>query len=442
MTTLDISKCTSLSAAATFKCIGPDCEDDCCHGWAVLLDQTEYNKIKDKLSHTTAGRLQFRDRVKKREKNRTPGAYADIILRDDGICPFQDQESKLCTIHRDLGESCLGQTCRTYPRKLTRVNGHFELSLALSCPEAARKILLDPDFDLIQIDLAPYVADNYSYTNYTVNGSNPLTQYVDVIRGTILQLLNETTYHINSRLFFNCFFANATMPFFSRENAKFSENKLHNEIERISNQQTLSTLNEQFISFSREENIPIDLPISFILAILLRRLGKPGIFPTLLMEIFNNYNLQDVAPQLAQTEQKNNLANIINQYKDKRSQTPRAVKEQLDHYLDRYSQYFWFSYIYTDAANLLLHTRKLFIRLALLRFLLYSHPALNEFRQLDNEARLSTPQTERIGALAVKIFYHFTRGVEHNPDLLTGIEELLDNNKMQDIEHVCILLLI
>ncbi|MDH4322428.1 MAG: flagellin lysine-N-methylase [Desulfobulbaceae bacterium] len=434
--------CTSLRHATRFKCIGSACEEDCCHNWKVVLDQAGYKKTKEHLAQTEAGRLLFRRHVRERRKHQTAAEYADITLLANGDCPFIDPRDRLCVLHRDFGESCLSKTCRTYPRKLALVGNRFELSLELSCPEAARSFLFDPDFDLIQIDRSPFTKGNFYISTYPVDATNPLSQYHDLIRGTVLQLLSIADYPLNSRLFFASFFANRTVPFFSRQAKNFSEPLLAAEIKLLTNPQLLDALHGQFETLAVSADLPIDLPMSFILAILLGRTGKTGSLDQLLQRIWENYGRENMPEQQKNTGNQEEFQKIVATYKELRTATPRAVTERLESYLDRYSQYFWFSHLYSEAPNLLIHTRRLFIRLAMLRFLLYSHPEINELRQLSFNANLTAQHQAKIGTVAVDVFYRLARGIEHDSGLLTKIEQTLDKNNMRDIEHVCLLLLI
>lgn len=434
--------CTSLRHAKDFKCIGAACEEDCCHSWKVILDQTGYEKTKANLTRTAAGETSFRRHIRKKRNKRTTTEYAEIILLDNGQCPFLDPADKLCMIHKQFGESCLSKTCRTFPRKLALVGNRFELSLELSCPEATRGFLLDKEFDLIQIDRAPFIQGNFYISTYPVDEDNPLSQYIDLVRGTVLQLLSSSHYPLNSRLFFVSFFANRTVPFFSKNNKNFSEPLLAEEIKLLANPQILGSLHEQFQALAGAADLPIELPMSFILAILLSRTGKEGSFNQLLQKIWQSYGIGKMDDSQGGNATQEDFQKITALYKERRNKTPGAVTAQLEGYLDRYSQYFWFSHIYSEAPNLLIHTRRLFIRLALLRFLLYSHPDINPLRQLDSEAPLSAQQEETLAAIAVEVFYLLSRGIEHSSDLLTAIERTFDKNKMQNIEHVCLLLLI
>ena len=63
-------------------------------------------------------------------------------LRDR--CPFLSVE-RLCGVQKEYGSELLSATCSTYPRALNRVENELEISLYLSCPQAARQVLLDAD---------------------------------------------------------------------------------------------------------------------------------------------------------------------------------------------------------------------------------------------------------------------------------------------------------
>lgn len=125
-----------------FACIGGDCEDTCCAGWKVTVDKKtyqKYRKVKD-----LAMRKTLADVVKRDRKSTTDGSYAKIVLDDTGMCPLTDDKG-LCTVHKELGESYLCNTCATYPRIFSDVGGTIEKTLTLSCPEAARVVLNRPE---------------------------------------------------------------------------------------------------------------------------------------------------------------------------------------------------------------------------------------------------------------------------------------------------------
>lgn len=122
-----------------FQCIGGACEDTCCAGWKVTIDKKTYQtyrKVKNPEISDKLNRYVKRDRKKNDEAN-----YAKFILDDKDKCQMM-LEDGLCSIHKYLGEESLCNTCAVYPRNLVKVGNTVEKSLTLSCPEAARIVLL------------------------------------------------------------------------------------------------------------------------------------------------------------------------------------------------------------------------------------------------------------------------------------------------------------
>jgi lysine-N-methylase len=126
----------------TFQCIGSNCEENCCHGWQVTIDKQTFKKYR------TVEILELHDKLKNMvkisESSTSADSHAHIKLDANGFCPFLD-EKNLCEIQGNLGSSYLSKTCQTYPRHNVRKNDEIWLYASLSCPEAARKALLDAD---------------------------------------------------------------------------------------------------------------------------------------------------------------------------------------------------------------------------------------------------------------------------------------------------------
>ena len=127
----------------SFSCSGPNCSDNCCHSWEILIDKAHYHRyIKETLPEF---RGLCREIIEKRKENATADRYARLKLRDDGRCGFQDEDGG-CRIYRLLGPEALSCTCSLYPRRKAQfLPDTWEFSLSLSCEEAARLALFSPD---------------------------------------------------------------------------------------------------------------------------------------------------------------------------------------------------------------------------------------------------------------------------------------------------------
>lgn len=118
-----------------FRCLASDCPDSCCHEWAVAVDpkaEALYRSMPGDLGDALRRFLTEED------------GDTVLSLRADGRCPMW-RDDGLCRIQAEQGEEALCDTCRNFPR-LTHDYGDFlERDLELSCPEAARLILLGDD---------------------------------------------------------------------------------------------------------------------------------------------------------------------------------------------------------------------------------------------------------------------------------------------------------
>jgi lysine-N-methylase len=143
-------KRTEPTYAAAFRCIGAACEDPCCGDWDIPVDRKTYEAYKafpqEKLGAEVA---QF---VTIQPAPAADEMYAWIRRGPTGWCPFLGTD-RLCGIQKEYGPGLLSSTCSIYPRQLSRVEGVVEGSLSLSCPEAARNVLLDPEFMRLEADL-------------------------------------------------------------------------------------------------------------------------------------------------------------------------------------------------------------------------------------------------------------------------------------------------
>ena len=194
-----IRKCwivLDLNMQSNFGAFGAACEDACCSGWDVTIDRTTYGKYES----LTAMQPRLKECFTVIAEGE--GRHARINLDAAARCPFFSQDS-LCTIHRDYGESYLSETCTNYPRISRRIDGLIEKPLVLSCPEAARLVLLTPEL------LPGYRRRDgeRGYDRLLAIRSSPMRpdlgpmRYVWEIRELCLLLLLDPVYDLWERLF-------------------------------------------------------------------------------------------------------------------------------------------------------------------------------------------------------------------------------------------------
>lgn len=111
-----------------FSCIAGACPDTCCAGWQIMIDDKSMKKYR-----------RFRGTFRNRLLNDVDWE-AHAFRQYDYRCAFLNEEN-LCDMYTETGPKMLCDTCRRYPRHIEEYEGMREISLSLSCPEAARIIL-------------------------------------------------------------------------------------------------------------------------------------------------------------------------------------------------------------------------------------------------------------------------------------------------------------
>ena len=143
-----------------FKCIASKCTDTCCAGWEIIIDDEtykHYNNVSGAFGEILKSSLTLYE-------DNEPG----FVLQNDN-CPFLNKNN-LCDIYTELGEDSLCYTCKTYPRFIEEYGNSREIGISLSCPEAARLILLDSKsvtFEVSEDDEMVNTYDDISFDLFT-----------------------------------------------------------------------------------------------------------------------------------------------------------------------------------------------------------------------------------------------------------------------------------
>lgn len=112
-----------------FKCTAGQCQDTCCAGWQIMIDDDsleKYKKIKGEYIW----------------KVMTCIDWEEGCFRQDNAkrCAFLNPDN-LCDLYKNVGEDALCKTCREYPRHTEEFEEVREVTLSVSCPEVARILM-------------------------------------------------------------------------------------------------------------------------------------------------------------------------------------------------------------------------------------------------------------------------------------------------------------
>jgi hypothetical protein len=133
----------ALSIHADYKCrhSGVCCGSD----WDVPVELPVYRSL---LEAVHAGSLRVAPHAGSLdpfvvEPGLPDDAAAMLERTDAGACVFFEHDSRLCVVHRDLGEAALPATCRHFPRVAVRDARGTSITLSHFCPTAASMLFRD-----------------------------------------------------------------------------------------------------------------------------------------------------------------------------------------------------------------------------------------------------------------------------------------------------------
>lgn len=136
-----------------FVCTAGDCPDSCCAGWQIMIDETSLERYGNEKS-------EFGTRLRN-----SIDWDEECFYQNNRRCAFLNEEN-LCDMYIEAGSGMLCDTCRRYPRHIEEFEGMREISLSLSCPEAARIILSQKDpvtFRTFEKETAEETYEDFDY---------------------------------------------------------------------------------------------------------------------------------------------------------------------------------------------------------------------------------------------------------------------------------------
>ncbi|HJT88880.1 MAG TPA: flagellin lysine-N-methylase [Bryobacteraceae bacterium] len=186
-----------------FRCLGADCEDTCCDGWAVTVDRPAYERFQQ--CSDPAWRSSFEKFV---TVNAEPAEHSYATIQLSGTtCPFLSEG--LCSVHQRFGEEFLPVTCASFPRVWNVVDQTLEQSLDPGCPEAARLVLLDPGravFEEADLERRDFSEARLASVETAAGGHSKTYRHFGAVRKFVIGLLQNRALPLAKRVQILSFF--------------------------------------------------------------------------------------------------------------------------------------------------------------------------------------------------------------------------------------------
>lgn len=413
-----------------FRCIGGDCESSCCSGgWNISIDREHYEKTRSAMSESPATRQEF-DAKMRRVKTvaRTDRQHALVVLQSNGDCTFLGTD-RLCSLQTRYGEGVLSDTCTVYPRSASRAGERLELAGVTSCPEVARQLLLHKD--ALELDLVDEATFDRPPVRHALpsHPQDPYARYHDELRNLMMDLLNDDTYPLSTRLCFTAYFAHRTLPFMHVKTPELDEGRLLLEVERIQDPDVRADLHREFA------DLPIEPAFSsrVVLALLCARSPVAGLRELIdaVVQEYSGGSAGKLSPGTAPNEDQ--VQTMVRSYQAHKK-VWAEYQPRIDGYLANYAKNYWALEWYVTSPDMLSHAVLLFARLATLRFLLLGHPLL--------VAAIDAPAADKERALdraVVQTVQKFSRAFEHDVAFNKNLKEKLADARLVTLAHAACL---
>jgi lysine-N-methylase len=384
---------STLRYMTRFSCIGPACEDNCCHDWKVSVDHATHEKLLKAAalsSSDEAKRLRRALRTTPPKSRRYLPTH-EIRLRDDGNCPMLEADG-MCHIHAAFGPSFLPDVCAVFPRRIQAIGDHHELSGMLACPEVARQLLNHAD----AIEASP-IPDGALPRPLLSDGMDPrdIRPYWRMlldVRSFLLSLLRDRKYTLEQQLFLMTWFTKRTQSLFVRAATAADVAAVQGELELLLKPDLRDEISRRFDTLETPNSIVL------ILASEISRWAGPSKSREAFRAI-----VESVIRSLDRTV-------VWDEYRARKARISARAPARVEQYFRNFSFNYWLHRLPSESPDLLSHLLRMLAEMAVLKFLFFAHPRVR--------AALDDPDDDAFGGVldqvVVEVFFRTARYIEHS----------------------------
>jgi lysine-N-methylase len=413
-----------------FACVGSACEETCCSGgWSITVDDVHHGKLVQIMSRSRAERAELAAAVELADPAvRSPMRHAHIKLKPDGSCTFL-QDDKLCSIYRRYGDRPVPDTCAIFPRFVAKIGERVELLGTLACPETARLALLSDD----GFALEPLALESLPRDRGAIAVSLSAGVYeacFDDIRLTILEVIGRTGLPLAVRLFLCAYLGERTHGYFHRGATTLDGARLATDLATFLHPE----VGEKWRAVLGEVRTPGARAGRVLMRVLRERLVTlPAVasLRQLMRSILDSLAAEGAASGDGDTYSFD-PERIIAVHTERRARWEADHGARIDRALTNLARQFWMKEPYTASPDLRAHAQKLILRMALVRFLLFSHPLLVGAAVEGGETL--------VDRAVVDVAQKLARALEHNRAFAEGLDELLATLELRTLAEAVFLL--
>ena len=415
-----------------FKCLGGECEDTCCQNWDIHLDRQHYELLADNFSRDKDQKIIFEKYVNcNTQDNADDRNYAYIKLNESGFCPFLNQ-SGLCHVHIEFGVEPLSNICTFFPRVFSRLDNVAEMTGALSCPEVVRRCLFSAadEYILSEVPTEILPRSDYPVSRTVESKDNLYNEKFSEVKTQLIEIINDERYAFEARFYFLANFTYRLSPHY-HQNGEAQVKFINEEIKRINKDEIKKQLDEYFFQFNTTEPVAM-IVVQSVLQLRIQYEGKDKL-SNLAAQIFENYKAdlqesddfdvfgENVPPDILWQKFQSHWETLNSKY-------GARLETYLTRYVTNCLQREWF----VSMPNPFVYIHMLSIRVAILRFLITSHPGMLALLYAEGPEQ---ENEQTFDALVVEVVYLFARSIDHNLNFLQVVFHAILEQQMMSFDY-------
>jgi len=395
-----------------FSCIGSACEDTCCAGWKVTVDKKTYQTYRKVRQPEIAEKL---DKFVKRERKQSnENNYAKFVLKENSKCSML-LEDGLCTIHKELGEEYLCNTCFIYPRHLSRVGQMVEKSLTLSCPEATRIVLLQKE------GIGFLETEEPKNTRGLISHELNLEKYPYFwdLRVFTIQLLQSRQQPLEIRLII--------LGLFIQKIDQVKSKELEKNLSAIMQDYLARLDNEEYIASLKDIKGNLSFQVNLVQELIRYRLSTGGAFTKytdILKQMVDGLGLEDLSQE--QDKKQYNMQKVASNYYKALTNIYRPFIEKNEYMLENYAVNYIFKNLFPYEYDTLFESYAMLV----------VHFALIKLHLLG----MSASQQQLTQEMVVECVQQLSKTIEHNPVYLKGVRDGMNRSGFNTMGHMFVMI--
>lgn len=401
-----------------FHCAAGHCEDSCCRGFGVAMEQTDARRIRSAGAQDTVP-LVVLDPVQ------VEGRTQHILRLDErGACPALQADGR-CGVHMRQGETALATACAVFPRTSLAIRGggtdRIEVTGSLACPQLARLTLLSPDGPSQSPSPAPILRRDYVGKAMDLADDGPYGASFLGVRRVLIDLFGRSEFPFASRLAFAAHLASQVEDFFHQGTTAFqgpsklfARQRLDAELAAAIEPGLLHRLNDDITSLGNGGGPGVLVAVASMLAERLR-LPHSARFADLVATSLQSLREEAIGDR-AESASEVSAERIFAVYRRRKNLVDARVPD--DDLLGRYAIHYLLRHPYTDASSLSVYLSRLALAAAAVRLLVVGAPEIKERLEAAPDPHLDQDVVARSTVRVVQIV---TKAITHHVAFLATI---------------------